>query len=116
MVSQLLDQQGRATASGFRVSRAPRAATIRWAMIEVNGVRGEVRIRNLSSNGAMIDGIEFGGPAEGMPIDIELIDGELTPARVRWARDQKAGLEFFEAFNLERLAQASAQPHLRKAG
>ncbi|MGJ3648973.1 putative bifunctional diguanylate cyclase/phosphodiesterase [Sphingomonas sp. GlSt437] len=118
VVRQLVEQQGRATASGFRVSRGPRAATIRWAMIDVGGVQGEVRIRNLSSQGAMIDGIEFGGPAEGTPISIELIEGEMVPARVRWASDGRAGIEFFEAFNIERLAQpgASMQPHLRKAG
>src|SRR3546814_16019050 len=85
------------------VSRIPRARMLRSARIEVAGTAGEVRLRDISATGAMIDGIEAGDDAIGVALLIELLEDEMFPARLRWASDGQAGLEFGEHFNLERL-------------
>ncbi|MEG8018378.1 EAL domain-containing protein [Sphingomonas sp. LR55] len=112
---QLGGENGAATASGFKVSRAPRTKMLRSARILIGGVRGDVRIRDISTSGAMLDGVRIDGNPDGVEMQIELIEDQLTPARVRWARDGKAGIEFHEAFNLERLNQGQAS-RIRRAG
>ena len=106
---QLAATGGEAQADGFRVSRSPRATMLRSARVAIGGTEGDVRIRNISTTGAMIDGVEFDGDSEGLDVLIELLEDQMFAARIRWARDGRAGLEFAEAFNLERLNPASAR-------
>jgi hypothetical protein len=77
---------------------------IRNARIAAGDVEGEIRIRNMSATGAMIDGIDVGEDAVGLEILIELLEDQMFPAKVRWAADGKAGVEFNQHFNMERLA------------
>jgi len=99
---------GLATASGYRVSRSPRQSMIRNARIAAGDVEGEIRIRNMSATGAMIDGIDVSDDAIGIEILIELLEDQMFPAKVKWASDGKAGLEFAQHFNMERLAPSPA--------
>jgi diguanylate cyclase (GGDEF)-like protein len=92
-----------ATPEGHRVSRAPRVKMLRWATLDIGGARGEVRIRNLSSTGAMVDGVDFPGGSEGLKLGIELTDGRMVDAELRWSRGGQAGLQFAEPISLERL-------------
>ncbi len=112
---QLAVENGAATASGFKVSRAPRTKMLRSARIMIDGVRGDVRIRDISTSGAMIDGIAVDGNPDGLEMQIELLEDQMYPARVRWARGGKAGIEFHEAFSLERLNQTQGS-RVRRAG
>ncbi|RZF64355.1 EAL domain-containing protein [Sphingomonas populi] len=112
--THLAAQGGQALASGHRKSRPVRHAMIRTARIRAGAATGEIRIRNMSPSGAMIDGIDIDGDAVGMDVMIELIEDEMFPAKLRWATDGRAGVEFDSAFNMERLGQA-AQP-ARKTG
>ena len=114
VIRQLAAAGGHATATGYRVSRSPRTTILRQARIEIGDSKGEVRIRNISSTGAMIDGIEIDGEAIGLDLLIELIDDEMFPAKLRWAKDGKAGIEFARHFNLERLS-APAPRSIRRA-
>ena len=100
---------GQAQADGFRVSRSPRSKMLRTARVAIGGTEGDVRIRNISASGAMIDGLEIDGDGEGLDVLIELLEDQMFAARIRWARDGRAGLEFAEAFNLERLNPATAR-------
>ncbi|MES2337763.1 MAG: EAL domain-containing protein [Pseudomonadota bacterium] len=84
----------KAVATGHRTSRANRVKTLRWAMIELGGSRGDVRIRNLSVTGAMIDGIELPGDVAGTPVRIEIGEGRFVAATMRWAAEGRAGIEF----------------------
>ena len=110
---QLAAAGGLATATGYRVSRSPRTAMLRTARIQSGAVVGEVRIRNISSTGAMIDGIDVEDGTGELDVLIELLEDQMFPAKLRWAADGKAGLEFAETFNMERLATGTAP--LRKA-
>ena len=95
--------------SGFKTSRAPRQRVLRAARVSIGDDSGEVRIRNISASGAMIDGIDVDGHAAGLMLTIELDDGYHVPARVRWARDGRAGLEFDENVNLDRLGPQTSK-------
>ena len=114
-LAQLGDEQGTAIASGFKISRAPRTKMLRSARILIDGIRGDVRIRDISTSGAMLDGLNFEGDPNGIAMQIELLENQMTAARVRWARGGKAGIEFDEAFNLERLNQGQTG-RIRRAG
>ena len=96
--------EGKAIAIGHRTSRANRVKMLRWATLEIGGSRGEVRIRNLSSTGAMIDGVELPDSADGTSLRIEIGDGRLVPATLRWASDGQAGIQFAQPIALERLS------------
>jgi diguanylate cyclase (GGDEF)-like protein len=108
VIKQLAAADGLATASGYRVSRSPRQSMIRNARIAAGDVEGEIRIRNMSATGAMIDGIDVSEDAIGIEILIELLEDQMFPAKVKWAADGKAGLEFAQHFNMERLAPSPA--------
>ncbi|WP_448659314.1 EAL domain-containing protein [Sphingomonas sp. CJ99] len=101
--------------SGHRVSRAPRAKMLRWAKLRVNGAEGEVRIRDLSSSGAMIDGIEFPQSAVGSDMMIQLVEGEWMGATLRWSRGGQAGLQFDSPFNMERLNAPPRASKIRRS-
>ena len=100
--------------TGFRTSRSPRQRVLRAARVAIGGESGEVRIRNISASGAMIDGIDVEGESAGLELTIELDDGVVVPARLRWAKDGRAGLEFDELVNLDRLTAPASK--LRRQG
>ena len=102
---QLGVENGTATASGFKVSRAPRTKMLRSARLAIGPREGDVRIRNISVSGAMIDGVAMDDAAIGLDVLIELVENQMFAARVAWAQDGKAGLHFTENFNLDRLQQ-----------
>ena len=113
---QLADSRGEVEAAGFRASRGPRNAMLRSARVAIGRTEGDVRIRNISGAGAMIDGLEIEGEHAGLDLLIELLEDQMFSARVRWARDGKAGIEFAEQFNLERLNRPQARGVRRSAG
>ena len=106
---QLGDASARAVASGVKVSRAPRTRVLRSAQLAIGDTKGNVRIRNISATGAMVDGIDIDGAADGLDVMIELLENQMYPARLRWAKDGRAGIEFAETFNLDRLNQAPSK-------
>ena len=115
VLQQLSAQAGVATPSGFKVSRSPRTKMLRSARIAIDGARGDVRIRDISPGGAMIDGLRIDGDPAGIEMQIELLEDQMVTARIRWAKDGKAGIEFAEAFNLERLTPAQVSRVLRRS-
>jgi len=106
---------GSAVASGFKVSRSPRTRVLRAARIAIDGVEGDVRIRDISTGGAMIDGIDIDGHPVGLDLLIELVEDQMFAAQVRWAEEGRAGVQFAQPFDLELLATPAA-PRLRRAG
>jgi diguanylate cyclase (GGDEF)-like protein len=115
MLAQFTQTAGAANAVGHRISRASRATVLRSARLEIGDEIGEVRIRNLSATGVMIDGVDFPDEAVGIEVRIELVDRELFPATIRWVAEGRAGLEFARHFDMERLTQPTLKA-VRKAG
>ena len=109
VLRQLSEGGGEVSASGYRVSRGPRSTMLRSARVAIGGTEGDVRIRNMSATGAMIDGLQIEGEGTGLDVLIELVEDQMFAARIRWARDGRAGIEFAEQFNLERLHQPATK-------
>ena len=115
VAEQLAEHGGKATPIGFKVSRSPRTTLLRSARLEIGEETGEVRLRNISATGAMIDGIDFPPEAVGVDCLIELIEDQLFSATIRWSGEGKVGIEFAENFNLERLGAAVVRPVVRRS-
>ncbi|WP_246848423.1 putative bifunctional diguanylate cyclase/phosphodiesterase [Sphingomonas beigongshangi] len=101
--------------TGHKVSRRPRTKMLRTARITVGSATGDVRIRNISPMGVMVEGLSIAGNSVGMDVSIELVEHEMVPARVAWAHDGRAGLHFLHEFDLSRLAPQPARPLRRTA-
>ncbi|MDB5698862.1 MAG: diguanylate cyclase [Alphaproteobacteria bacterium] len=100
-----------ATPLGHRFSRAPRTRMLRSTLFDAGGRRTLVRLRNVSTSGAMID--EVGQLELGGQVLIELIEGKMFHATVRWISAGKAGLEFAQPFHMNR-ADAAPAPRLAR--
>ncbi len=101
-VAERLAESGEtAIAQGHRVSRAPRTRMLRLAEVEAGGRRHSVRIRNMSTGGALLEGARLD---VGQPLALDLLDGFNVRATVRWVREHHAGVEFAEAVDLTQLA------------
>jgi diguanylate cyclase (GGDEF)-like protein len=114
-VAAQLGGSGTVAATGHKISRAPRTKMLRSARITIGGTEGDVRIRDISATGAMIDGIAIDGNAAGLDVQIELLENQMFSARIAWAAGGRAGLEFAEGFNLDRLNQQPGRI-MRRAG
>ena len=67
-----------------------------------------VRLRNISVDGAMLDGI--GDLTPGMQVVLELSGVLAAPGQVRWSRSGQIGIRFDHAVDLAALAHADHQP------
>lgn len=83
-------------AIGHKHSRRRRTHLIRSANLLVNDCLKPIRIRNLSTTGALIDGVHFSEHSAGMVISLEILKNDTIHAIVRWAKGRCAGIEFCE--------------------
>jgi diguanylate cyclase (GGDEF)-like protein len=92
----------RVAADGFACSRQPRHRLMRRAMAVIDGHKVEVKLRNISAMGAMVESHMPVSPGAVLAIDIVGVG----PVRglVRWAQSGKFGVEFEHEFDLGRLA------------
>ena len=91
--------------TGFRSSREPRMSMLRSVTIFHQGQRYIGRIRNISSGGAMIEGLWNVPPETGF--SIQLADGLMTEAVTRWAVDDRMGVEFAEPIDVRAVQSAA---------
>ena len=89
-------------ADGFKCEREPRHRLMRRAIAAVDGVPTEIRLRNLSAMGALVECARSVSPGTSVVIDIIGV-GPVT-GTVRWAQAGKFGVLFDEQFDLARLA------------
>jgi diguanylate cyclase (GGDEF)-like protein len=89
-------------ADGFACSREARHRLMRRATTCIDGVTVEVKLRNISSMGAMAECEIAVAPGTSLAIDIVGVG----PMRgvVRWAQPGKFGVQFDQQFDLTRLA------------
>ena len=89
-------------ADGFACSREPRHRLMRRAMTCIDGVMAEVKLRNISSMGALVECPI--GVAPGIALAIDIVGVGPVKGTVRWAQPGKFGVQFDQEFDLGRLA------------
>nr|WP_294849898.1 EAL domain-containing protein [uncultured Sphingomonas sp.] len=89
-------------ADGFSNQREPRHRLMRRAIAAINGDATEIRLRNISAMGALIECGRNVAPGTIMTIDIVGV-GPVNGI-VRWAQSGMFGVQFTELFDLARLA------------
>ncbi|HEX2623954.1 MAG TPA: EAL domain-containing protein, partial [Sphingomicrobium sp.] len=100
--ARAMAQKAVVTPDGFSCVRAPRQRLMRRAIASIDGQATEIRLRNISSMGALVECDAVVTPGETMTLDIVGVGPVL--AVVRWAQAGKFGLQFTEQFDLGRLA------------
>ena len=89
-------------ADGYQCVREPRQRLMRRAIAEINGEVTEIRLRNISAMGALVECVHSVSPGTTITIDIVGVGPVL--GSVRWAQSGKFGIQFADAFDLARLA------------
>jgi EAL domain-containing protein (putative c-di-GMP-specific phosphodiesterase class I) len=89
-------------AEGFACSREPRHRLMRRAVASIDGEAVEVKLRNISSMGALVECPVAVSPGSELVIDI--VGVAPVRATVRWAQADKFGVQFAQEFDLTRLA------------
>jgi diguanylate cyclase (GGDEF)-like protein len=98
-----LATESRASAEVVGFTRPPRHRLIRNGTLHWRGRSLAVRLRNISTGGAMI---ECEGRFEpGTPVELDLDEAGTLAAEVRWCHQGQAGLHFAEEFALGKLAR-----------
>jgi hypothetical protein len=96
-------------AEGFAVIREARHLLMRRAMTSIGGESVELKLRNISSMGALVECPLSVAPGTELAIDIVGVG----PVRglVRWAQAGKFGVQFEGQFDLARLAPKKEKPN-----
>jgi diguanylate cyclase (GGDEF)-like protein len=97
-----LANSSRIEAEGYQCIREPRHRLMRRAIAAVNGVTTEIRLRNISAMGALVECDEVVAPGQALTIDIVGV-GPVV-GTVRWSHAGKFGVQFTENFDLGRLS------------
>ena len=97
-----LANQASVEADGFQTTREPRQRLMRRAIAQIGHQRMEIRLRNISSRGALVECDASIAPGHSLTVDIVGVGPVI--GEVRWAQKGKFGLEFVEEFDLGRLA------------
>lgn len=88
-------------AIGPKRSRDPRTSIMRRATLRINEAEKKVLVRNMSQAGAMIEDVFFPKEMVGVLVTLDLQQGRLLEAMVRWVRDRRAGLQFLERIDID---------------
>ena len=89
-------------ADGFAFTREPRHRLMRRAIALIEGEQVELRLRNISSMGALVECSVAVSP--GMELTVDIVGVGPVRALVRWAQSGKFGVQFEREFDLARLA------------
>ncbi|HET9811593.1 MAG TPA: EAL domain-containing protein [Sphingomicrobium sp.] len=97
-----LANRARVEAAGFQCLREPRQRLMRRAIAMIDGVEEEIRLRNISVTGALV---EYKRPlAPDTQLTINIVGVGPVAGTVRWAGNGKFGIQFDSEFDLARLA------------
>ena len=87
---------------GFQCLREPRQRLMRRAMASIDGVVCEVRLRNISAMGALVECPQAVAP--GIRVAMDIVGAGPVEGTVRWSQSGKFGIQFNDAFEMTRLA------------
>ncbi|HEY5711304.1 MAG TPA: EAL domain-containing protein [Allosphingosinicella sp.] len=90
------------TADGFQFNRPPRQGLLKVASLQFNGMSMPVRIRNISTGGALLE-CDRVLPSEAK-VQLDLPGTGNLGAEVRWSEAKRMGIQFESEFDLRRLA------------
>ena len=94
--------QATVEAEGFAVQREARQMLMRRAITAINGRTEEIRLRNISVMGALV---ECDVPvAPGTQLTLDIVGVGPVSGTVRWAHASRFGMQFSEPFDLSHLA------------
>ncbi|HJR83581.1 MAG TPA: EAL domain-containing protein, partial [Sphingomicrobium sp.] len=100
--ARTLANSTRVEAEGFQCVREPRQRLMRRAVASIEGKPLEVRLRNISAMGALVECDQPVSP--GMRIAMDIVGAGPVEGVVRWAQAGKFGIQFNDAFVMSRLA------------
>ncbi len=89
-------------ADGFQCVREPRHRLMRRAIAAIDGQATEIRMRNISAMGALVECDRSLSP--GTTLTIDIVGVGPVVGTVRWAQSGKFGVKFADMFDLARLA------------
>ncbi|MEO6359765.1 MAG: EAL domain-containing protein [Sphingomicrobium sp.] len=89
-------------ADGFQCIREPRQRLMRRAIAQIGAKTCEIRLRNISSRGALAEASEPVSP--GTLLTVDIVGVGPVVGEVRWAHKTKFGLHFCDEFDMGRLA------------
>ncbi len=105
---KLVSQGTAAAPEGFNRARPERRRLIRSALLQYEGESFQVRLRNISSGGALIECAAKLEPGTKAMLDLSI--GEPRAIEVRWANATQMGLQFLEPFDMKSLALLQPKP------
>jgi diguanylate cyclase (GGDEF)-like protein len=98
----LASQNKAVTADGFQFNRPPRQGLLKVASLQFNGMSMPVRVRNISTGGALLE-CDRALPGEAK-VQLDLPGCGNLGAEVRWSEAKRMGIQFEDEFDLRRLA------------
>ena len=101
-VARELANRSSVEAMGFQCVREPRHRLMRRAQAFINGVTREIKLRNISAMGALVECDQSLAPGNQLTIDIVGVGPVI--GTVRWAQQGRFGVQFNDNFDLARLA------------
>ena len=106
-VARELASKSSVEAEGYACVREPRQSLMRRAVTMIDGATVEIRLRNISVRGALV---ECSVPiAPGRQLTLDIVGVGPVVGRVRWSQANRFGLQFDEDFDLRRLAPRPAR-------
>jgi diguanylate cyclase (GGDEF)-like protein/PAS domain S-box-containing protein len=95
-------------AVGPKSSRAVRQMMLRRVVLDHQGERYDGTIRNISSTGALIEGLWNVPP--GTVFEVHVAEGRSIEATARWSRDDRMGVEFESSLSLDATGRVDMTP------
>ena len=111
---ELAAQNKTVTADGFQFNRPPRQGLLKVANLQWNGMNMAVRVRNISTGGALVEGDRV-LPSESH-IQLDLPGCGSIGAQVRWSEGRRMGVQFEQEFDLRRLGPGKERSFGAKLG
>ena len=99
---------GRVEAKGYKSVRAPRLTVFRTIHVDSGGYRYEAIVRNIAPRGALVEGLWNVPP--GTRLSLEFGPDQRIDAEARWSADNRTGVQFAAAVDIEELIGAKASP------
>jgi diguanylate cyclase (GGDEF)-like protein len=98
---RLAEQNKAVTADGFQFNRPPRQGLLKVASLQFNGMSMPVRVRNISTGGALLE-CDRALPIES-EVQLDLPGCGNLGGSVRWSESKRMGIQFEDEFDLRRL-------------